>query len=364
MKKEARRLFISDCEGPISKNDNAFELSMHFLPEGGKLFTLVSKYDDVLADIIKRPGYKTGDTLKLILPFFKAYGVTDAKMLEFSQKKLLLMPYAKETLAYIRDFMPSFIVSTSYEHYIKALCQAIGFPYENTYCTKLKLDGYSLTEKEAERLRKIAKEIAELPMIKFPENAKTIEDLHPTHKATIQRLDQIFWREIAEMNIGKILIEVNPIGGWEKAQAVEEIIQKHDMNLNDVMYVGDSITDVESFHLVRRGGGLTVSFNGNRYAVREAEVAVLAENTAVTAVLARVFHVYGKEKVVWLAENWNMETIRGLGVPAPIMERLLTAHPQRLPKVKIVNQQNMETIAMESSEFRKKVRGEAVGRLG
>jgi hypothetical protein len=35
-----------------------------------------------------------------------------------------------------------------------------------------------------------------------------------------------------------------------------------------------------------------------------------------------------------------------------------------LPKVKIITSKNKEELAKESSEFRKKVRGEAVGRLG
>jgi hypothetical protein len=35
-----------------------------------------------------------------------------------------------------------------------------------------------------------------------------------------------------------------------------------------------------------------------------------------------------------------------------------------LPKAKIVSTENMGKLAKESSEFRKKVRGEAVGRLG
>jgi energy-converting hydrogenase A subunit R len=51
-----KRVFISDCEGPISKNDNAFEAAARFVPNGDKLFTLISKYDDVLADVVKKPG--------------------------------------------------------------------------------------------------------------------------------------------------------------------------------------------------------------------------------------------------------------------------------------------------------------------
>ena len=51
-----KRVFVSDCEGPISKNDNAFELTSHFVPDGDKLFTVMSRYDDVLAEVIRKPG--------------------------------------------------------------------------------------------------------------------------------------------------------------------------------------------------------------------------------------------------------------------------------------------------------------------
>lgn len=81
------RIFISDCEGPISKNDNAYELTAHFVPKGKKLFSIISKYDDILVDVVKKEGYNAGDTLKLILPFLKAYDVSDEKMREFSAKK-------------------------------------------------------------------------------------------------------------------------------------------------------------------------------------------------------------------------------------------------------------------------------------
>ena len=37
------RIFITDCEGPISKNDNALELTSHIIPDGDYFFTLISK---------------------------------------------------------------------------------------------------------------------------------------------------------------------------------------------------------------------------------------------------------------------------------------------------------------------------------
>lgn len=50
------RVFVSDCEGPISKNDNAFELAANFIPNGDIIFANISKYDDVLADVLHKPG--------------------------------------------------------------------------------------------------------------------------------------------------------------------------------------------------------------------------------------------------------------------------------------------------------------------
>ncbi len=97
-----KRVFVSDCEGPISKNDNAFELAENFIPNGDKFFTNISLYDDVLADALQKPGYSAGSTLKLILPFFKAYGVTDGQMEDFSAKNIVLIANSKTTLHHIQ----------------------------------------------------------------------------------------------------------------------------------------------------------------------------------------------------------------------------------------------------------------------
>jgi energy-converting hydrogenase A subunit R len=360
-----KRFFISDCEGPISKNDNAFEITARFVPNGDKLFTLISKYDDVLADVLKKPGYTAGSTLKLILPFLKAYDVTDAQMEEFSAQNLILIANSKDTLQHVRAVASAFIVSTSYEHYIKALCRAINFPYENTYCTKLSIDKYAVTEKEKMRLKEIAKEIAQMPMIVIPPAAKLIEDFSVADQETIERLDTIFWSEIESMSLGRISSEVPTVGGSQKAAAIEDVVAKLHVALEDVMYVGDSITDVEAFQLVRENGGLTVSFNGNNYAVRNAEIAVLSENNVVTAIVADVFCRQGKQAVLNLVENWNLESLERNGmVSLSLLDHLFSRYPQTLPKVQIVTAKNMETLAKQSSEFRKKVRGESIGRLG
>ncbi len=359
-----QRIFITDCEGPISKNDNAFELASHFLPNGDKFFALISKYDDVLADVVKKAEYKAGDTLRLILPFLKAYGATEEKMTEHSAKNILLVLGARDTLNLVMDLMPSFIVSTSYEQYISSLCNLTGFPNDNAYCTKLSIDKYEIGREEARRLKETREEISTMPMIEIPENAKTLQDFSDRDQVTIQRLDEIFWEEIPKGDSGRMLEEVNPLGGHEKAKAVQTIIEKLDNRLENLMYVGDSITDVPPFQLVRKNGGLTISFNGNEYAIREAEIAALSGNTIVTSVLAEAFHRLGKEDVLRMVEEWTPSGLKKYCAPSPLRKRMFELYPAAFPQVEIITAENKERLKKQSGAFRKTVRGEAIGKLG
>jgi len=357
------RVFVSDCEGPISKNDHAFEVASKFVPNGDRLFTAISRYDDILAELFRRPNYNAGDTLKLILPFLKAYEVTDEKMRGFAAKHLVLVPDVKKTLQHIRKLSQAFIVSTSYEHYIIALCQSIEFPFENTYCTRVNLDEYSLGKNEKIRLKQLAQEIAEMVVPEISLGAASSKDLDEQTRTIIHRLDEIFF-EIAAMESGRIYIKTKPVGGAGKAEAIKDIVQKRRVMLSDLVYFGDSITDEEAFKLVRENGGLTVSFNGNQHAVESAEIAVLSRTSIVTAVLAEAFIKSGRSGTLALVQNWNHEELEKSQVSQPLVERLFHSDADELPKVKIITRENMKVLAEESAQFRKRVRGEAIGGLG
>jgi len=359
-----KRIFITDLEGPISKNDNAFEITTTFVPNGDKFFAMVSKYDDILADVFKKPGYKAGDTLKLILPFLKAYRVTNKKIKEYSAKSILLLPTAEKTLQCINKIMPSYIVSTSYEQYICALCEQIKFPKKNAYCTKLNLDKYKIEKSEIQRLKELAEEISRMPMMEIPKNAKSIRGFSLRDQKTIKRLDKIFWEEIPKIKIGKILKEVNPVGGTEKANAIQEIVKKTGAKLSDIVYVGDSITDVPALQKVRRGGGLTVSFNGNSYAIREAEIAVMSERTLPTSILAHAFNRLGKKGVLKLVKEWSHNALQKYKVDKTLQKRAKELYPTKLPRVEIITNKNREKLMRESSAYRKTVRGIKIGALG
>ena len=95
---------ITACEGPLALNDYAFELCRDFIkPQGDRFFQQVSRYDDYLAKVAKQPGYQSGNTLKLILPFLKAQGLTNAQLKDHSQKTVALMPGAEGAYQFLRS---------------------------------------------------------------------------------------------------------------------------------------------------------------------------------------------------------------------------------------------------------------------
>jgi energy-converting hydrogenase A subunit R len=339
-----KKFFVSDCEGPISINDNAFELSNHFIDDGDKFFEIVSRYDDVLAYVLKRQGYNAGGTLKFILPFLKAYGATNNNIINFSTNNVHLIPGAVETMEYVNSIMPSFIVSTSYYHYILAVCNKIGFPIENTYSTKLDMDFIDINPDELDIIKEYKTSI-----VKEPE---------------FELLDKIFWKELPKLEIAAIMDTVKPIGGEGKKDAVLDIISKYHLKAQDLFYIGDSITDVQPLKFANDNGGIAVSFNGNEYAIEESEIAVIADNTLITSVLADIFNKCGTDNVFEFVKDYTNDpeyALKSRFVKQSHADKILSSN---LPHVELITCNNIDTIIEKSSEMRKKLRGESIGGLG
>ncbi len=174
----AGRIYVTDCEGPLTRNDNAQEIAERFVPDGAEFFARLSKYDDFLVDVAAKPGYNAGNTLRLIPPFFKAYSVTDDDVESFSAEQVLLVPEALKTLHTVSALMPAFIISTSYTPYLRALCDLAGFPFEHVRCTELSLDAWEMPEDEAAWLREWVPRVCARPVIEYPAEAMTAAGGH------------------------------------------------------------------------------------------------------------------------------------------------------------------------------------------
>ena len=166
-----------------------------------------------------------------------------------------------------------------------------------------------------------------------------------------------------DMVSGEIIRKIKPIGGTEKVNAVKDIIQKNYVDTNQVIYFGDSITDLAPLQYVKENGGLAISFNGNEYAIKEAEIAVLSSNTLVTTIITIAFNKGGKELVNQLVTDWTFEKI-GEIIGEQFKLRAQQVYGNTLPIVDMLSVSNIDKLTEESCRFRKEVRGEALGSLG
>jgi energy-converting hydrogenase A subunit R len=356
----------TNCEGPLALNDNAFELCRDLAPpDGARFFQQVSRYDVYLADVLKKPGYQAGDTLKLILPFLKAHGLSNQQIGDYARKSIMLVPGVAAAYKFLHtQGFPIFAISTSYRQFAEAVGKKLGFSPKNIFCTELDLNHYSLIATETEELLKLQEEIAAAPEIVVPPEAASPEDLAAPVQEAIRVCDRIFQERLPEMDIGVIYREVNPVGGPGKAQALEESLKSTGLKMSDVIYVGDSITDVQALAAVQAGGGLGISFNGNRHAVKAAEVSIIADNAWPVALIASVFLLWGKEGVMELATKGTAGASRYLVLPEAVIDILMRGLQGRNFNLYATSNRDPEKIAAESTAMCARLRGAAIAALG
>jgi predicted HAD superfamily phosphohydrolase len=212
---------------------------------------------------------------------------------------------------------------------------------ENVFCTEVDLDKVKLSPSEAKILEKFHEEIVNMPLIELPKEAQKPEDLPSELLKTLDYLEKIFFDIIWNMDIGVFLREVNPIGGSEKAKACERISKELSIPLSEGFYVGDSITDTQALSLIKENKGVSLSFNGNKYALRSAEFYALSKRGGIFLELAKIFSEEGKEP----------------------LENLVKKEPYEFGKIPL-QKEEFDKLVEKSEAFRKKVRGELIGALG
>ena len=342
--------FITDCEGPLTLNDNAFELADNFIENGGDLFKILSLYDDYLVDVVKKPDYKAGNTLKLILPFFVVENLKNEDLIDFSRNNIYSVNDSKFLLEYLKETMNTYIVSTSYGQYIEAVSNYMEVPFENTFYTNVNVDELELTDDEIEKINEYKNSILENP-----------DDY--------DLFDEIFFSEISEMGIYDKIREIEVVGGQGKKLAIDEIIERDAINTNEILYIGDSITDVEPLDFARKNNGISISFNGNEYPLKVAEIAIVSPSAIATAVIADIYARYDKNKVLEFIDDYNStENMEKLfddcDIDDEIKKRFFSIFTNNYPLIQIITDENYENILKESKKMRNDIRGQDIGGLG
>ena len=343
--------FITDCEGPLTLNDNAFELSANFIEQGDELFKTLSLYDDYLADIVKMENYKAGNTLKLILPFFIAENLENEDLVEFSKNHIYAVNDSKFLLKYLQNAMNTYIVSTSYGQYIEAVSDYMELPFKNTFYTKVNLDNLALTNEEIKKIAEFKELILENP-------------------SDYELFDDIFFSQIVKMGIYEEIEKIEVVGGQGKKLAIDEIIARDGIDVNEILYIGDSITDVEPLEFAHKNNGVSISFNGNEYPLKVAEIAIVSPSAVTTAVIADVYANNDKNKVLEFIDDYNNlndleKLFTDYSINSEIKDKFFSVFESgEYPIIKIITEENFDEILKVSKEMRNNIRGQDIGGLG
>jgi energy-converting hydrogenase A subunit R len=284
-------LVFFDMEGPLSIQDNAYEL-MKLFPNGGQVFEVISRYDDLLA-LEGREGYEPGDTLALIVPFLIHHSITEGDISGLADRAALVAG-ARELIMSLKRWRV-FCISTSYEQYANRIMQRVGIAQENLACTKFSIDRYRNLKDEENRalVAKVEQEILAL---------KAGDD-----EGIKKCLDRFFWQELPQTSLGLALREVKPMGGRRKAAALRAFARAHGQFPEQVVAVGDSITDARMLEAVDRAGGLAIAFNANEYALPYATMGLASTNLGDLEIVLDAWDRGGRKAVQEAIKAWSGE---------------------------------------------------------
>lgn len=243
-----------DLEGPLSPQDNAYEL-MKLFPNGDKVFEVISRYDDLLT-LEEREDYEPGDTLALIVPFLVLHNISEDDITALAIKASLTGGADKLVSWLQSKGWKVFCISTSYEQYAIHITQKLGIYAHNVACTPFPLDKFraTLCKEDSELLQQAEQDMLTMRPVADDDRIK-------------QRLDHFFWEKLPTTNLGMAIKEVKPIGGRRKVAALSRFADKYEQPLSKWVVVGDSITDFRMLRAVDKEGGLAIAFNANEYAL-------------------------------------------------------------------------------------------------
>ncbi|MHA1688141.1 MAG: HAD hydrolase family protein [Promethearchaeota archaeon] len=360
-----------DLEGPISVLDFAAEIGriLNKKPElnlnnynMGEFFSMISIYDDYIIDEpgVKEklgiPEYQPGDTLRIMAPMYVAC-FSSVELENLARKNLGILPGCKELMAILHENWEVYVISTSYTQFAYNVARELNIPEDHVYCTELNI----------EELRKGLVNIDEEVNILVKEIFQKYLDNNKNLSSVLEDLNTFFWSG-RESDYLKIMNVVKVRGGKRKELAVEEISEKMGTPISNMIALGDSITDINMLQRLNDEGGIAVSFNGNRFSVKHANIAITTPNSL--GVLP-IFEF--KDKVFEFLKIWEGHQEKFKHDPKKIPKGMISEFSQKkfiehefvpiIHDLSNKNEDELETIIEQQVIMRKKVRG-WVGSLG
>ena len=256
-----------DLEGPLSPQDNAYEL-MKFFPNGDRIFEVISRYDDLLT-LEEKEDYEPGDTLALIVPFLILHNISEANIATLAAKASLTGGAAKLISWLQYSGWKVFCITTTYEQYAIHITHKLGIYAHNVACTPFPLNKLrqTLCQEDFRLLQQAEEDILTMRPVTDDDRIK-------------QSLDSFFWEKLPATSLGMAIREIKPIGGRRKVAALTRFADAYNQPLSSWVVVGDSITDFRMLQAVEEAGGLAIAFNANEYALPYATMGLASTFTS------------------------------------------------------------------------------------
>jgi len=360
-----------DLEGPISVIDFAAEMGKLLSSKTelglqqydmGEFFYMISQYDDYLIDTPKIkeklgiPEYQPGDTLRIMAPMYVAC-FSNNELIDLAEKNLGILPGIRELMALLQKEWEIFVISTSYSQFAYQVTKALNISQDHVYCTDLPL---SSLKENSTNISKDVDTLVKNIFQKYLENDKNLNFV-------IEDLNNFFWRG-EETDYIKIMNRVKVRGGKRKELAVEDISDRTGVPIDEMIAIGDSITDINMLERLDEENGIAISFNGNRFSLKYANTAVTTPNGI---------------GILPIFENYtNLEGFLGKwessypifknepkNIPSSFVSKVCKNHliyyefVPKLIDLKVKDSEELKDIIEEQEKMRKKVRGWA-GKLG
>ncbi|MGQ4875235.1 MAG: HAD hydrolase family protein [Promethearchaeia archaeon] len=360
-----------DLEGPISVLDFAAELGRMLSKKSelglqnydmGEFFIMISNYDDYLIDTpgIKEklgiPEYQPGDTLRLMAPFYAAC-FSDNELLELAEKNLGLLPGCETLMKILQKEWDVYVISTSYTHFAHTVTHYLGIPKENVYCTDLNINEL---KKKAKNIKLYADILVKEIFQKYLDNDKSLD-------VVLDDLNNFFWKN-SNSDYITIMNHIQVRGGKRKELAIEDISKRTGVPISEMIAIGDSITDINMLQRLKDEGGIAVSFNGNRFTIKRATVAITTPNN-----LGILPIFYSKVNIEDFLSRWEKNYEHFKDNPKKIVDGLIPNEIKEffikfnfVPEIyNLTNktQKELKEITEKQEKMRKIVRGWA-GNLG
>lgn len=368
---KGRKVCCFDLEGPISILDFAAEISKLLSNKTkfglqkydmGVFYKMLSEYDDYLIEI---PGvkeelsifdYQPGDTLRLVAPLYIS-SFSDEDLINLAKQNLGLLPGCTDLMKRLQKDWDIYIISTSYSHFSYTIAKALNIPPDHVFCTELNIKS---ANKVFHNIKTDVDLLVKGIFQQFVENGKHLNEV-------INDLNDFFWKR-KDADYIKAMNQIKVRGGKRKELAVEAISNQSKVPLSEIVALGDSITDINMLQRLKDEDSIAVSFNGNRFTVSRASVAITTTNNLGTLPIFEY-----KDDIEAFLDSWENQYKNFKNNPNKIPDNLISKEiknyfikHQFIPEIenlKNKTKEELDLIARKQERMRKMVRGWA-GNLG